>query len=194
MAWIIPTEKLLTGVSICNSLETENYRKLLEFGYLNAFGTDDEKEKKLEELQNIESLLQMGKQLNLAIKTVTYLLRLMLFIASPDIILLDLTEKLQMEKEKSELLIKYWMSKTKSVLDGVCPEKELVDVQWDMKVELSSSTQQKSKTPIGILRLKTADTKKLNLEMNTDEIVTLFDALENVQEELDLLKQSTSSS
>lgn len=195
MAWIIPTEKLLIGVSICNSLEMENFQKLIDFGYSNTFGSEKEKEKKLSELQNIESLLQMGKQLNLAIKTITYVLRrLMLFIASPETILEDLTQKLQMDTEKAELLIKFWMAQTKPVLDGVSSEKELVDVQWDLKVALSSSAQQKSKTPVGVLRLKTADSNKLNLEMSSDELMNLFNALENVQDELDLLKQCNVSS
>lgn len=190
MAWIIPTEKLLAGISVCNSLEADNFQKLIEFGHSNAFGSDTEKEEKLAELQNIDSLLQMGKQLNLAIKTITYVLRrLMLFIASPETILEDLTQKLHMENGHAEMLIKFWMVQTKPLLDGVSADKELVDVQWDLKVALSSSTQQKSKTPVGVLRLKTADNSKLNLEMNSDELMSLFRTLENVQDELDLLKQ-----
>lgn len=148
MSWIIATDKLLDGVSICNSLDTSSFEKLVNYAYLNAFGSESEKSQK-PELQNTDSLI-MGKQLNLAIKTITYVLRrLMLFIASPETILDDLTQKLQMNNDKAEILINsFWMVQTKSVVDSLNTDKELVDVQWNLKVDLSSSTQQKSRVPV----------------------------------------------
>lgn len=158
---------------------------------MNAFGSESEKSQK-PELQNTDSLI-MGKQLNLAIKTITYVLRrLMLFIASPETILDDLTQKLQMNNDKAEILINsFWMVQTKSVVDSLNTDKELVDVQWNLKVDLSSSTQQKSRVPVGILRLKTGvSSKNVNLEMGTEDLINLFRTLENVQDELDLLNKT----
>lgn len=191
MSWIIATDKLLDGVSICNSLDTSSFEKLVDYAYLNAFGSESEKSQK-PELQNTDSLI-MGKQLNLAIKTITYVLRrLMLFIASPETILDDLTQKLQMNNDKAEILINsFWMVQTKSVVDSLNTDKELVDVQWNLKVDLSSSTQQKSRVPVGILRLKTGvSSKNVNLEMGTEDLINLFRTLENVQDELDLLNKT----
>uniref|UniRef100_A0A336K2N0 CSON013648 protein n=1 Tax=Culicoides sonorensis TaxID=179676 RepID=A0A336K2N0_CULSO len=189
MSWIIPNEKLLNGVSILNSIDKQNFQKLVDFTSYN----DKEKTEKLSELQNIESFLE-GKKLNLAFKTITYILkRLMLFLASPETILNDLTQKLNMKSEIAEIMVKAWTKKTKLILEGVCAEKELIDVQWDLKVTLSSSIEQKPKTPIGILRMQTADYNKLNLEMNTSDLMNLFNIFENVQDELDLFKQNTTN-
>lgn len=189
---MVPSEKLLTGVSICNTVDEESFQKLIEIGYWNIFGSEEEKEAQKVDIQNNGTFLELGKQVGLAIKTITYLLkRLMVFIASPETILEDLNEKLNMDKEKSEALIKFWMAQTKPILDGVNSGRELTEVHWDLKVELGSTTEQKSKYHFGLIRLETADNNQTNLEMNHTELMKLYNILENVQEELDLFKQNT---
>lgn len=128
-------------------------------------------------------------QLNLVVKTITYIIRRSVnFIMKPETMIQNLIEIVNLNKDKANLFTKFWVGKTKNILEDVNSGRELIDVQWDLKTELASAAEQKSRTAIGVVRLETADKGNLNLELNHNELLELYKTLENVQEELDILK------
>lgn len=128
-------------------------------------------------------------QLNLVVKTITYIIRRSVnFIMKPETMIQSLIEIVNLNKDKANLFTKFWVGKTKNILEDVNSGRELIDVQWDLKTELASAAEQKSRTAIGVVRLETADKGNLNLELNHNELLELYKTLENVQEELDILK------
>lgn len=130
-------------------------------------------------------------RLNLTVKTLTYIIKRALnFIMKPEIMAANLMEIAHFNKEKTDILVKFWMAKTKDMLEGVSANSELIDVQWELKTELASAAEQKSRTALGVLRMQTADKNELKLELSHLELSELYATLEGVQEELDILRDS----
>lgn len=174
-------------MTICNGLHDAGFESLLALAYTNSFGTDGEKQKSIENLHDSLAELEKSK-LNLGVKTLNYILKRSLnCIIKPEVMVTDLETITKMNKEKAEIVTKFYMSKTKSVLDGVEVGRELVGIECDLNVELSSSAEQRSRNALGVIRLETADAEKVKLELNHGELYDLYSNLEAIQDELDFL-------
>lgn len=186
--------RLSAGTAVCNNLDNELFDQFLNYSFVKAFGSDDEKQKVVESIQETDVFSRIDKpQLNLTVKTITYIIRrAMNFIMKPEVMAANLVDIAHFSKEKADLLVKFWMLKTKHILEGVNAGRELRDVQCELKAELASAAEQKSRTAIGVVRLQTADADKLDLELNHKELAELYSVLEGVQEELDVLRDSQS--
>lgn len=105
----------------------------------------------------------------------------------------ELKEIFKLNENKIEIFMKTWISSTKPILDNLEDNdgisKELKDISWKLKVQLSSTALKKEKTVLGQVQLKTTEQDPIKLEMNHEEVLDFFNQLENIQTELDLLKK-----
>lgn len=146
----------------------------------------------MEELE--KSIGLPNEQFALLAKTISYILkRSLIFVMKPTKLQTELKEILKLNENKIEIFMKTWISSTKPILDNLegsdGVSKELENISWKLKVQLSSSAMKKEKTVLGQVQLKTTEQDPINLEMNHEEVLDFFNQLENIQTELDLLKK-----
>lgn len=186
---------ILDGIALANNLETDQFVKILEAAQQNISKdkqTDDENDINLEELER--SIGLPNEQFALLAKTISYILkRSLIFIMKPTKLQTELKEIFKLNENKIEIFMKTWISSTKPILDNLEDDdgisKELEDISWKLKVQLSSSALKKEKTVLGQVVLNTTEKDPINLEMNHEEVLDFFNQLENIQTELDLLKK-----
>lgn len=143
-------------------------------------------------LQKIDHSQFSQQEFSLLLKTLTFILkRAVNFIMKPTKLQQDLREKLKLDQQKTEIFLKYWRQLTKPILDNLGDTSiQLNDVSWELKVQLSSSAQQKEKCVIGCLTLETnVKEDPILLEMTRGECFKFYEELEKVQEEIDLLRK-----
>lgn len=113
----------------------------------------------------------------------------------------ELKEKLQLDDNKIDVIMKLWIKNMKPILDNLEVKDEpgqsnqLEKVGWKLKVQVSSEAQQKEKTPIAQIQLHTtADNvakgkrEPINFEMNHMELMDMYNQMESIQHELDALR------
>lgn len=113
----------------------------------------------------------------------------------------ELKEKLQLDDNKIDVIMKLWIKNMKPILDNLEVKDEpgqsnqLEKVGWKLKVQVSSEAQQKEKTPIAQIQLHTtADNvakgkrEPINFEMNHMELMDMYNQMEAIQNELDALR------
>lgn len=152
---------------------------------------------RLEKLVNIERA-----DFLLLIKTLSYILkRASTFIMKPTKLQSELKEKLQLQDSKIDVIMKLWIQNMKPILDNLENKDEpgqcnqLEHIGWKLKLQLSSEPQQKEKIPIAQLQLHTSvdnvnsrSGEPINLEMNHAELLDLYNQIENIQTEIDTLR------
>lgn len=186
---------ILDGITLANNLEPDQFVKILEAAQQNISKDkkpDDENDINLEELE--KSIGLPNEQFALLAKTISYILkRSLIFIMKPTKLQTELKEIFKLNENKIEIFMKTWISSTKPILDNLEDDdgitKELEDISWKLKVQLSSSALKKEKTVLGQVVLNTTEKVPINLEMNHEEVLDFFNQLENIQTELDLLKK-----
>lgn len=150
-------------------------------------------------LEELELLVKVERQdFLLLIKTLSYILkRASTFIMKPTKLQQELKEKLQLDNNKIDVIMKLWIKNMKPILDnletsknGILQSNELENVAWDLKVQLSSEPQQKEKNPIAHLQLTLTNDEHINLEVNHIELCELYNQIEGVQNELDAFRSN----
>lgn len=146
-------------------------------------------------LEELEKLVKVDRQdFLLLIKTLSYILkRASTFIMKPTKLQQELKEKLQLHDNKIDVIIKLWIKNMKPILDNLDADNagksnELENIGWKLKVQLSSEAQQKEKLPLGQLQLTTTIGEPINLDVNHTELLSLYNQLETIQNELDSLR------
>lgn len=145
-------------------------------------------------LEELEQLVKVERQdFLLLIKTLSYILkRASTFIMKPTKLQSELKEKLKLQDNKIDVIMKLWIKNMKPILDRLDTDagksNELENIGWKLKVQLSSEAQQKEKTPISHLQLCTTVGEPINLEINHNELLNLYNQLEAIQNELDSLR------
>lgn len=113
----------------------------------------------------------------------------------------ELKEKLQLDDNKIDVIMKLWIKNMKPILDNLEVKDEpgqsnqLEKIGWKLKVQVSSEALQKEKTPIAQVQLHTtADNvtkgkrEPINFEMNHMELMDMYNQMEAIQNELDALR------
>lgn len=146
-------------------------------------------------LEELEKLVRIDRtDFLLLIKTLSYILkRASTFIMKPTKLQQELKEKLNLQDNKIDVILKLWIKNMKPIFDNLEIDEsgksnELENVGWKLKVQLSSEAQQKEKTPIAQLQLVTTVGDPINLEVNHTELLSLYNQLESIQSELDSLR------
>lgn len=153
----------------------------------------------------LEQMVQIDRaDFLLLIKTLSYILkRASTFIMKPTKLQSELKEKLQLQDSKIDVIMKLWIKNMKPILDNLENKDEpgqsnqLEHVGWKLKLQLSSEPQQKEKIPIAQLQLHTSidnvnsrSGEPINFEMNHAEVLELYNQIDTIQNELDILRSA----
>ncbi|XP_017074261.1 COMM domain-containing protein 10 [Drosophila eugracilis] len=145
-------------------------------------------------LEELERLVGVPRQdFLLLIKTFSYILRrISTFIIKPSLLQRELREKLQLEDEaKIDAILRLWVRETTPIMNNLASKRYesnvIEDVAWKLNVEISSHCQQREKTPLAVLQMKTAVGEDINIEMTHPELLELYNQFENIQGELDAM-------
>lgn len=153
----------------------------------------NEPENALEELEKLVGVPR--SDFLLLIKTFSYILkRTSTFVIKPTKLQAELREKLKLSDDKIDAIIRLWIKNTKPIMENLSDEKyesnEIKDVAWKLNVQISSHCQQRQKTALAVLQLKTGAGEDINLEMNHNDLLNLYNQFENIQNELDAMRCS----
>ncbi|XP_043661218.1 COMM domain-containing protein 10 [Drosophila teissieri] len=145
-------------------------------------------------LEELERLVGVPRQdFLLLIKTFSYILRrISTFIIKPSLLQRELREKLQLEDEaKIDAILRLWVRETTPIMNNLASKRYesnvIEDVAWKLNMEISSHCQQREKTPLAVLQMKTAVGEDINIEMTHPELMELFNQFESIQGELDAM-------
>ncbi|XP_055855359.1 COMM domain-containing protein 10 [Episyrphus balteatus] len=191
--WIKITERAREGIKIINSLNYDVFCTVLDYVHRNMSPNEDHNEPE-NALEQLEKLVGVPRaDFLLLIKTFSYILkRTSTFIIKPTKLQMELRDKLKLNEDKVDAIIKLWIKNTKPILDnlqeGKYESNEIEDVAWKLNVQISSHCQQKEKTALAVLQLKTAAGEDINWEMNHDELLNLYNQFEGIQNELDAMR------
>lgn len=151
--------------------------------------TSSEPEYTLEELERLVGVPRAD--FLLLIKTFSYILRrISTFIIKPSHLQRELREKLQLQDEaKIDAILRLWVRQTTPMMNNLASERYesnvIEDMAWKLNVEIASHCQQREKTALAVLQLKTGAGEDINFEMTQSELLQLFNQFENIQSELD---------
>ncbi|XP_055907786.1 COMM domain-containing protein 10 [Eupeodes corollae] len=193
--WIKITERAREGIKIINSLNYDVFCTVLDYVHRNMSPNEDHNEPE-NALEQLEKLVGVPRaDFLLLIKTFSYILkRTSTFIIKPTKLQMELRDKLKLNEDKVDAIIKLWIKNTKPILDnlqeGKYESNEIEDVAWKLNVQISSHCQQKEKTALAVLQLKTVAGEDINWEMNHDELLNLYNQFEGIQNELDAMRSS----
>ncbi|KAL7743098.1 hypothetical protein ACLKA6_015022 [Drosophila palustris] len=151
--------------------------------------TSSEPEYTLEELERLVGVARAD--FLLLIKTFSYILRrISTFIIKPSLLQRELREKLQLQDEaKIDAILRLWVRQTTPMMNNLASERYesnvIEDMAWKLNVEIASHCQQREKTALAVLQLKTGAGEDINFEMTQPELLHLFNQFEHIQSELD---------
>ncbi|XP_067635867.1 COMM domain-containing protein 10 [Eurosta solidaginis] len=195
--WIKITERAKDGIKIINALPYDTFTTVLNFVHrqMAPIATADaiEPENALEELERLVGVPRAD--FLLMIKTFSYILRrTTTFVIKPTRLHSELREKLQLQDDaKIDAIVRLWVRQTTPIMNNLACERyesnEIHDVAWKLNVEISSHCEQRAKNALAMLQLKTGTGEDINLEMNHEELLQLYNQFECIQNELDALKQ-----
>ena len=150
-----------------------------------------ENENALEELERLVGVPRAD--FLLLIKTFSYILRrTSTYIIKPSLLQAELRDKLQLKDEaKIDAIVRLWVRQTTPIMNNLASDRyesnEIADVAWKLNVEISSQCQQREKSALAVLQLKTGAGEDINLEMNHEELLQLYQQFECIQNELDAM-------
>lgn len=196
--WIKITERAAEGIKIINQLDDDVFVTVVQYVRKNM--APDENDDQDQGLEELEKLVRVERaDFLLLIKTLSYILkRTSTFVMRPTQLQQELRDKLQLNDNKVDAIMKMWMKTMKPIFDNMQAgagtttaadgANELQNVSWKLKVQLSSEAQQRERTPIAHLQLTTRHGTPTNLEVNHTELLGLYNQLEAIQGELDALR------
>ncbi|XP_075158772.1 COMM domain containing 10 protein valette [Haematobia irritans] len=202
--WIKITDRAREGIKIINALPYNTFSTVLQYVHRQMVTTGGggdskgenvsssaENENALEELERLVGVPR--PDFLLLIKTFSYILRrTSTYIIKPSLLQSELRDKLKLEDEaKIDAIVRLWVRQTSPIMNNLAREcyesNEISDVAWKLNVEISSHCQQRQKTALAVLQLKTGAGEDINLEMNHDELLQLYQQFECIQNELDAM-------
>ncbi|XP_068159778.1 COMM domain-containing protein 10 [Drosophila tropicalis] len=149
----------------------------------------NEPEYTLEELERLVGVPR--NDFLLLIKTFSYILRrISTFIIKPSLLQRELREKLQLQDEaKIDAILRLWVRQTTPLMNNLASKRYesnvIEDVAWKLNVEISSHCQQREKTALAVLQMRTGASEDISIEMTQPELLHLYNQFEQMQAELD---------
>lgn len=131
---------------------------------------------------------------NLLIQSLVHIFKLSSkYIFKPTALQKQLEEELNFDSEKAKEFVKQWSVCTKRDFGDLENRCKLNDVTWQLNVQVASSAQNKEAIPnarlqLNMLKSKSDEKKDVTLELDCEELVQLYNALENMQSRLDSIK------
>lgn len=182
-----------SGIALINNVSLSNFTfvlsRIIERNVRELITPDE-----LKTLQ--ESTTLSDNELQLLVHSISYIFKqASKFILKPTTLHKHLTEELKFEADKAEEFVKQWTTQTKKDFEDLENRYKLEDVSWQLNVQAASSVSSKEKIPNAKIQFhlgKVKDSSKDNvtLDLNEEELVQLYNTLENIQIKLDAINSS----
>lgn len=140
-----------------------------------------------------ESLTIEEDTWNLLLPSLIHVFKMSLkFIFKPTTLQRHLEDDLKLDSEKAKEFVKQWSLCTKRDFGDIENRYKLNDVVWQLNMQVASSVHNKETIPNARLQFNMSQSKSeekeyVTLELNCDELVQLYNALENMQNKLDFV-------
>lgn len=140
-----------------------------------------------------ESLGLEESKWNLLIQCLNHIFKHSLkYIFKPTTLEKQLEDDLKFHTEKAKEFVKHWSLCTKKDFGDLDKRYKLEDVTWQLNVEAASSVCKKEVIPnariqLKLSKIKTKKKEDISLQLNSEELVQLYNTLENMQMKLDAL-------
>lgn len=185
---------LKNGITLINELSTTHFEALMSH-IANSIGTADILTNS--DTLKFKELLQLDDEnkWNLLIQSLVHIFKLSLkYIFKPTTLQKQLEDELNLDTEKAKEFVKQWSVCTKRDFGDLENRYKLNDVAWQLNVQVASNAQNKEAIPNARLQLnvskpnKSEEKKDVTLELDCEELVQLYNALENMQSRLDSIR------
>ncbi|XP_015596638.1 COMM domain-containing protein 10 isoform X2 [Cephus cinctus] len=195
-AWIVVTTRLKKGLKIIDRVDSGKFRLLVNRICQSLQSGSNTKVFSAEEEEKLSISLDLNKDdLSLLLDTVTLIYTQAAYsIVKPAVMEAYMKDPLNIEDDKVVILLNAWVMYAKGIID-VLRQKSIFhtqvnDINWSLNMQSSSSGISKEARPLVLLQLGLTGTPATNLtvEMNKQDLSTLYQNLEKIQAQLDALK------
>lgn len=185
MMWCDKKKLFLEGIQLISSkLSDEKFTEVLK-KYSSEQLDEDFTQIEIENLTLQENLLVS--------KTFYYLVqRLKLFLLSPNKLQSDLTD-FGFSPEKAEIVVKDYTETARNITKNLgtrSSSENETNIIWDVKTTLDETNLRKKK-PVARISLKANDVEMNLDDLDHQQLVDLFNKVENIQKQLDILSVKT---
>ncbi|XP_022915054.2 COMM domain-containing protein 10 [Onthophagus taurus] len=192
LPWITINKKLLEGIALINLLSSQKFKILLK----RIFESDESAPFTLGEIKKLGSLLQLEEEKSiLLVQSLTHTWnQAVKFILKPVDLQKDLELVLKLDTEKAEEFTKMWIERIKGDCGDLNKRKKLNGVSWQVNLQAATNYSPKEIVPTVKLKLQLSDiinsesTENVVFDLNEEEIVSLYNAIEGVQIKIDELQ------
>lgn len=170
-----------------NALSTKKFQLLLS--HLVSSNTEDPF--KAEELKKLRDSLKINDEdLLLLVNSIKYIVKQSnRVILKPTTLQKHLKEHLSLDDEKADVFIKIWCEETNKGLGNLDRIMELDDLSWEQNVTIADQVLNEQEVSVARLHLKlsseTDKNENIFVELDKDELLQLYNALEVIQIKLD---------
>lgn len=143
-----------------------------------------------DERQKLGKIFKIDEEiLLLAIKTIVYLFKRLLKIIFMPIDLKNDLNKIGLNNEKADVIVKVWSTETRATLEDFGSEdinqnRETPNFSWKLNAELSSDLRKKCKIPKAYMSFP-GQNDHTEIELTHPELYSMFLQFESIQNELD---------
>lgn len=183
---------LQKGIAIINGTTAANFEALMKH-ISNSIGLTD-LTTNADTLKFKETLELDENSWNLLIQSLVHIFKLSLkYIFKPTTLQKQLEDDLNLDSEKAKEFVKQWSACTKRDFGDLENRYKLSDITWQLNVQVASSVQNKETIPnarlqLNVVKYKSEEKSDVTLELNCEELVQLYNALETMQNKLDSIK------
>ncbi|XP_066262986.1 COMM domain-containing protein 10 [Euwallacea similis] len=191
--WITINNRLKEGIALINNLNTKKFQLLLSH-IINSptddYFTDSERQKLLETLKLDQN------QLQLLLQSIAYIYnQSQRVILKPTDLQKQLLDVVGFRQEKAEIFTSEWSEEAKKELGDFEKRGKLVDMQWELNLQVENDLGSKLAVPSARIELDLAKASnekedKVILELGEDDLQQLYNTLEVIQLKLDNISKT----
>ncbi|XP_076297872.1 COMM domain containing 10 protein valette [Lasioglossum baleicum] len=194
--WITMTPRLEQGLNIVNQIDNSKLRLLinricqtLQSGIAAKIFSDEEEEKLLVSLDlNKDDLVILLEAITTLYKQAACNI---IKAQSMEIVLKGIFKT---DDKKIQIFLNAWIAYGKGIIDNFRQQSifpvQVKDIDWSLNIQAASSAIKKDVRPMALLQLNLTGEQqsKLTVEFDKKELIDLYQNLEKIQSQLDVLK------
>lgn len=191
----VKSQKIQKAVALINDLDGSKFPLLL-LRILQKIHLKEEIFTKEEEGKLMVALSVDPQQLELILETLTFFFEQATYYLAKPAVLTQQLQALGLNEEKVSGIVQAWISNARNIADKLkkrtVASKQLVDVNWQLRLQLAQASLQKMKCPMAVIELilnSNDGDEKLQMEFTHDKLYALYNQLEVIQSQLDALRK-----
>lgn len=182
--------RLTKGISIINSLPTKKFQLLLSHIVSSNSGDLFTPE----ELKKLRDSLRISEEdVMLLLHSINYILKQSTrIILKPTTLEKHFKEHLKLDDEKSTVFTQIWSNETKKEVGNFGELMKLDDLAWEQNIKIADQICNEQEVSFSRLQLSVSSScndkkERINLELDEEELLHLYNTLEAIQMKLDNL-------